>query len=136
MLCMCTCVLHDYMYVSIVPHLTVDNVYEVLKRANQDWKWVAKSIIEISVDKCEDIGRRYKTNEEHLKQAIDFWLKRCTFASWRTLLCQFHRFKLDTLANEIQGYAEAILGEFYTSTSPHLLHSLPRAHARRGKVIG
>ena len=98
----------------VVQRLTKDNVYEVLKQANPDWKWVAKSILEISVDKCEDIGRRYSTNEECLKQAIDFWLNRCTFASWRTLLYQFYRFKLDALASMIQGYVEAILGELAT----------------------
>ena len=99
----------------MIERLTVDNVFEVLKLTNREWQWVAKKILEISSDKCEEINRRYSTDDDRLKQAIQFWLKRCAFASWRSLLYQFHRFKLESLAHRILGYTESILGQLLWS---------------------
>lgn len=91
--------------------LTVDNVFSVLKKTGRDWRSISKWILLISSTKCDDLERRYATDDERLKEAIDFWLKRCVFASWRSLLNQFDRFKLDAAKSEAADNTEPILGE-------------------------
>ena len=64
--------------------LNAENVVRLLLKTSKDWRWLAKEILVISSSKVDVMGGN-STDEECLKQAVGFWLKRQVYASWRWL---------------------------------------------------
>ena len=61
-------------------------MFELLKKTGKDWEDVAEDILRIlSKDKRDEIRNCFSTDDDHLRESIRFWLKWCTFASYRWL---------------------------------------------------
>ena len=97
--------------------LTDDNVFKVLKKANKGWKWVAKLILHISSSKCDEFERRWTTDDECLKQAIQFWLKRYVYASWRWLIFSLDHKNLEAISDGIRQFAEPLTGKGWATVN-------------------
>ena len=66
--------------------LDVDSVFQLLKKTGRNWNNVAESILFIqSKDKRDEIRNHFSTDDDRLRESIQFWLRRCPFASYRML---------------------------------------------------
>lgn len=103
-------------YISHLPpglRLNIDNVFKVLQRTGKNWRWLAEEILWISSSKCDDIERLLANDDDRLKDAIQFWLKRHVYASWRWIIYCLALEKVLTLADhdELLDFAEPLLGK-------------------------
>ena len=89
-------------------------MFVVLNKVAKGWRWVAEEILLISSSKCDEIEHRCVTQEKCLKDAIQFWIKRCVFASWRFLIYWLDGEDLHETSNEIRHLAEPITGKSLT----------------------
>ena len=79
----------------------------MLKKVDKEWRWVAEHVLLISKQKCDEFERE----EDSLKAAIVFWIKRCVFASWRFLIYRLFNANEGSVAQEILYLAEPITGK-------------------------
>ena len=90
--------------------LNAENVVRLLLKTSKDWKWLADEILEISSSKVDVMGG-CSTDEESLKQAVEFWLKRFVYASWRFIIWTLDAYGYESVSDEIRSFSEPLLGE-------------------------
>lgn len=91
--------------------LNTENVFQVLQRTGKTWRWLAKNILVISPSKCDDIERCWKNDDDRLNDAIEYWLKRCVYASWRWIIYFLADTTFLALSDELVVIAEPLLGK-------------------------
>lgn len=74
------------------------------------WRWLAQRVLRISSSKCDDIEHRWTNDDDRLKDAIQFWLKRYVYASWRSIIF-YLAYNFSTLADELLDIAEPLIGK-------------------------
>ena len=90
--------------------LNAENVVRLLLKTSKDWRWLAKEILRInSQSKLNDFQR--SNDEESLKQAVGFWLKRQVYASWQLLIIWLDYKGYESVSDEIRSFSEPLLGE-------------------------
>ena len=90
--------------------LNAENVVRLLLKTSKDWRWLAKEILLIkSHSKLEDFQR--SNDEECLKKAVGFWLKRQVYASWRWIIWILDYEGYESISDEIRSFSEPLLGE-------------------------
>ena len=90
--------------------LNAENVVRLLLKTSKDWRWLAKEILGIrSQSKFNDFQR--SNDEESLKQAVGFWLKRQVYASWRWVIFLLDAQGYESVSDEIRSFCEPLLGE-------------------------
>ena len=90
--------------------LNAENVVRLLLKTSKDWRWLAKRILLIRFQsKLNDFQR--SNDEESLKQAVEFWLKRHVYASWRLIIWALDFEGYESVSDEIRSFSEPLLGE-------------------------
>ena len=90
--------------------LNADNVVRLLLKTSKDWKWLAEEILFISSSNFNVMGGN-STDEESLKKAVGFWLKRQVYASWRWVINVLDAEGYESVSDEIRSFSEPLLGE-------------------------
>ena len=90
--------------------LNPENVVKLLLKTSKDWRWLAKKILEILPSKLQ-IFNHQSSDEECLKQAVEFWLKKFVYASWRWVILWLDDEGYGSVSDEIRSLSERLLGE-------------------------
>ena len=100
------------LYCCVGTRLKTDNVFNFLIKLNKDWRYVGEEILRISNTKLDEIGRQSPDDDKvALRTAINFWLMRCVYASWRWIIMYaLDWYGLD-IEEDILNYAEPLLGK-------------------------
>ena len=90
--------------------LNAENVVRLLLKTTKDWKWLAGEILLIqSQSKLNDFQQ--SNDEECLKKAVGFWLKRQMYASWRFIIWRLDARGYESVSDDIRSFSEPLLGE-------------------------
>ena len=93
------------------PPLTVENVLKYLP-AVKNWRRVGLELFLYGEAKVEAIERKYSSNEERMRAAVQQWLEGQThLRSWRWLLLALDCAGDIQVADPIRGFAEPPRGE-------------------------
>ena len=94
------------------PPLTLENVFEAVKRAVKNWRWL-ENWLGLDSSKVYDIKRQHDSDEAHLKAVIEaFLLGEGRYQpSWRAVIYALHLVRESQVAHDIESYAEAVQGE-------------------------
>ena len=60
-------------------------MFKLLKETGNKWDDVAMRILNISEEKLDEIRNHFSTDDDRLRESIQFWLKKCPLASYRWL---------------------------------------------------
>ena len=91
--------------------LTADTVFELLKKTNQEWDWLAEWILVISSSKRKEIRQRCSNEDDCLMEAIRFWMKRCPFASYRWIAYWLNSEGFRAISQEMHHLLEPVQGK-------------------------
>ena len=98
------------LYCCVGARLNTDNVFNCLVKLNKDWRYVGEQILFISSSKLDEISRQSPDDDNvTLRAAINFWLTRCVYASWRWIMYFLDKAGLD--GGDIQNSTEPPLGK-------------------------
>ena len=92
------------------PPLTLENVFEAMKRAVKSWMWL---VVFLGLDSKLDAITHQHDSEARLKAVIEaFLLGEGTYQpSWRRVIHVLHQTGESQVAHDIESYAEAMQGE-------------------------
>ena len=91
--------------------LTVDAVFELLKKTNKDWNWLADQILWVSPSKRHEIAQRCSTADDCLMESVQFWMKRHPHASYRWIAFCLYSWSIGGTLQEMQHLLEPMLGK-------------------------
>ena len=98
------------LYCCVGARLNTDNVFNFLIKLNKDWRYVGRMIFGISRSKLDEISRQSPDDDNvSLRAAINFWLTRCVYASWRWIMIRLDVNGLD--GGDTQNSTEPPLGK-------------------------
>ena len=92
-------------------HFTADEIFRVLVKVAKGWRWVAEEILLISSSTCDELMESGANDDARLKLAIDFWMMRSAFPSWRYLIYQFYIKQEKTIVETMSDLAESTNGK-------------------------
>ena len=93
--------------------LTLENVFEAVKRAVKSWESLGVFLGLYSSSKHDDIKRLHDSDEARLKAVIEaFLLGEGPYQpSWRAVIHALHKAGESQVTHDIESYAEAVQGE-------------------------
>ena len=91
--------------------LTVDTVFKLLKKTNKEYDWLADKILDISDSKRREIAARCSNTDDRLKESIQFWMKRCPYASYRWIIFWLNYEGISDIPQEMHHLLEPIQGK-------------------------
>ena len=94
------------------PPLTLENVFEAVKRAVKSWRRLG-SWLGLDTSKVYDIERQHDSDEARLKAVIEAFLlgEGLYQPSWKRAIYALHWVEESQVAHDIESYAEAVQGE-------------------------
>ena len=97
------------------PPLTLENVFEAVKRAVKSWE-LLEAWLGLKSSKLDDIRRQHDSDEARLKAVIEaFLLGESLYhdcqPSWRRVIHALRWVGGSQVAHDIESYAEAVQGE-------------------------